>query len=90
MKIIYKYRLNYDESVELLLPPGYKVLHVGTDRTDHPCIWIEVTDDRACVQQLRLMLVATGEFHNLDNYFGTVKNRNGYIWHVYEAGGNKT
>ena len=88
MKRIYKYKLNYDQSQKVILPPDAKILAVGA-QGDDIFIWamvdpMDIPTSTRCIE-----IYGTGhDIPDTDlyvrNYLGTVHMRNGLVWHVFE------
>jgi len=86
MKHVLKYPLSPTATVQIELPiRGAIALHVGLDRNDVPCIWIEVPTGNQSLSVRAFSVFGTGwEISSNSTYIGTY-NQNGYIWHVYET-----
>lgn len=83
MRRIWKYPFNIVGRVELELPVGGRVVHVGLDPLGIPCIWVDFVNEEKATRSF--FIVGTG--HPLPDRH--VEHRGSFIessfvWHLYE------
>lgn len=83
MRRVFKYRIDIAEGQEIWIPSGARVIHVGLDQENSPCIWCEV-DTEADPVPVRLSVHGTGcgilpEHGDHLGSFVSVP----FVWHVY-------
>ena len=86
MKVVWKYKLEIDDEVIILMPKGTKVLTVQV-QDGAPCIWAAV-DPNEKKEMRKFRIAGTG--HPIDDttvggYIGTVQLHDGrLVLHVFE------
>ena len=83
MKTIFKYSFNAGTRLEVDMPTGSTVVHVG-EQNDDVTIWAQVESDNPKESRV-FNIVGTGRIipTGLTRYLGTVLI-GPYVWHVYE------
>ncbi len=85
-RTIYKFPLAIEEKqkIEFLKEAGTtcKIIHVGLDPQDQPCVWIELyVGTYPCSYEFKIIGTG-GRVSGCDNHVGSfVQGR--YVWHVY-------
>jgi hypothetical protein len=84
---VWKFEVAAGDVVRVPMPAGARVLHVGTQRPRHLCVWAEV-DGLAGLVERRFLVRGTGHPLPADRgpHLGTVID-GPFVWHVYEATG---
>ena len=85
-KRIHKYQLTLEESQEVVLPKGAKVLCFA-NQFEVPTIWAEVDPSEQTVSRAFRIIGAGHELLPVQglSYIGTATFRGGtYVWHLYE------
>lgn len=85
MTTIYKYPLFFNPRQTTALPISARVLHVGLDPNQVPCIWAKVDTDEPKLDRL-FFIVGTGNELPVDakHYIGTY-NQAHFVWHLWSA-----
>lgn len=84
MIAVYKYEFAVANEVDVEMPSGAEVVAVGSQDTNHICLWAIVDTDKP-VTTRKFQVCGTG--HPLDSvgpYIGTVFD-GPYVWHVFGA-----
>lgn len=84
---IWKFPLHEESNpVEVEMPEGAKVLHVGT-QYNQTCLWAHVNPDRGAVNR-KFHVYGTGHQMHIPvgEYLGTTQTHEGaFVWHVYDV-----
>lgn len=85
MTTVHKFPLAAIPDVELMMPAGARLLHVG-HQDGALMLWAEV-DEQAPAERRQFVVVGTGWGKPADAevYVGTVQAPNGLVWHVFEV-----
>lgn len=85
MTTVHKFPLAAIPDVELMMPAGARLLHVG-HQDGALMLWAEV-DEQAPAERRQFVVVGTGWGKPADAevYVGTVQIQNGLVWHVFEV-----
>ena len=85
MKVIYKYRVQIEDTFTLELPRGSQILDVQT-QDGHPCVWV-LHDPTAPTCTVAFRLYGTGQLiDNLDGYrhVGSFQLKDGLlVFHLF-------
>lgn len=86
MKRIFKYIVNFNSKIPLVLPKGAEILTVQNQH-GRPCLWVLV-DPEAETEIRSFRVFGTGEFIHYDmgveyKYIATVQDGQ-FIWHFFE------
>jgi hypothetical protein len=95
MKTIHKYEIDVanvgsDDSIQVEIPRGHEILHVGQQRSGVICIWA-IVDTKNKKDKRRFWVVGTGNpLDGVENerYLGTVHEAlldrdNTLVWHLF-------
>lgn len=89
--VIYKYAVPANGVFEIALPPGAHILHVETQHTSLPFIWVKHSAQKEKLELRKFRTVMTGEIfedateYSYWNYIGTFLLDGGhYVGHVFE------
>lgn len=88
--VVYKFQLKIEDSQNLILPIGAKILSVGTTDQDSTDIfmWVAVASQPTGYETRRIRMVGTGQGYDMANlsFIGTVIMAGGrFVWHVFEG-----
>lgn len=83
MATIYKYPIKITDKQKLRLPKNSKIVRVGTDPKNQPCIWAIVNTDEE-LEEVIIYVVGTGNPfpQGAEKHIGSFKERS-FIWHVF-------
>jgi hypothetical protein len=86
MKTVWKFPLSPGDPLVIAMPAGARVLHVGVQDDDRPCIWALV-DPAAPEEERSFRVHGTGQYFDGDGaYVGTAMlYRGGLVFHVFEV-----
>ncbi len=86
MKVIFKYTVSVQDSeIELTLPKGSRVVHVGNQEPEHVTLWVEQRPDRDETETRKFRVYGTGHgISESHKYLGTTQD-GPFIWHLYEV-----
>lgn len=83
---IWKFELPVDTNVEIEMPFGSKVIHVGSQENASVCLWA-IVDPNAGKAIRKFRVYGTGyDMQKTDgphNYIGTTQDSDGLVWHVF-------
>jgi len=82
MKTIYKYTFDINDDIEIEMPAGAEIVHVGVDPQGQAAIWAKVnTKDPAVAQRFNIR----GTGHDIDGAGNHVAsfNQGAFVWHVF-------
>ncbi len=86
MRTIYKYPFAFDGSVELVLPIGAEILHIGVQDGVY-CLWALV-DTEVKNEIKRIRIIGTGHEVSEDigiiNHITTIQDGQ-YVWHIFDV-----
>lgn len=86
-RVIWKFPLYPATPVQLFLPRGAEILHVGA-QDEVPTMWV-LLDPAALHDPREFFVYGTG--HPIDEeglvHLGTVQTNAGFVWHVFERAG---
>lgn len=85
MTTIWKFPFEIQERVEIEVPDGTRLLHVGLDPDKQICAWCLVVDTEAPKTKLVFWVRGTGfdiEYALVDKYFSSFVH-GPYVWHVF-------
>jgi len=87
--VIYKFQLKIEDSQNLILPIGAKILSVGTTNQDSTAIFIWATVDSNPIgyEARKIRIIGTGQVYDTANlyFIGTVIVAGGrLVYHVFE------
>lgn len=83
MQTVYKYYLSFHGPVDLPLPVGARIVRVGLDDTNAPCVWVLVNPNNVFSTLHRLNIYGTGRLiSDSKEYIGTFFNMP-FVWHVF-------
>jgi hypothetical protein len=84
VKTIYKYKLDTG-LIEVEVPAGYEVRHVGLDGQGAACVWIEIdTGEDSDNVKLEFRVFGTGTPIPQDDYhYAGTFHVQPFVWHVY-------
>ena len=87
MQVIYKYPIKMPGYNAMSLPENYKILKLGYDANDIPCVWALVETDNEKVD-FDITLVGTGWPLDINpeiaTYIDTIVD-GPYVWHAFEV-----
>jgi hypothetical protein len=88
-KIIYKYLLPIQDKVQMILPEGFKILHIGV-QDGSPHLWVLQDPDCGVPKvSLHLRIYGTGEpLPNNPGLFLKTVQISPFVWHVFQVGEN--
>lgn len=86
MRAVYKYPIPITDKQDIRMPECARIVHVGLDPQNAPCIWAEVVTERS-LRTYEVFVVGTG--HPLPagaatNHIGSFA-QGPYMWHVYTS-----
>jgi len=89
MKAIYKYPISVTDHQNVMLPPGARIIKVAfqyIDDMQQLNLWA-IVDPTAVIgtEITEVWIYGTGHMHNEfeGEYFDTVFDSDGYVWHVF-------
>lgn len=84
MITIYKYPVEIDKQIIIMMPWGAKFLCIQV-QNGVPCIWVQVDTDEALVER-KFFWYGTGNPSDMTkNYLGTIQLHNGnLVFHLFE------
>lgn len=84
MKNIYKYPIEITDAQTILMPEDSKVIHVGFDPNDTPCIWTEVDTSMPLYNRLFFVVGTSHPVPDATNarHLGSFV-ADPFVWHVY-------
>jgi len=87
MKRVYKYPLDIQDEVVVMMPKGARVLSVQV-QNGRPCLWAAVDPNKMTLEERWFRIAGTGypvEDSIIENYIGTVQMYEGkLVFHVFE------
>ena len=79
---ILKHVLNNETTIQM--PVGTRILHVGLDRNELPCLWAWTPLHGGPVEDRTFDIFGTGhDVPMVHHYHGTIHDGY-YVWHVFE------
>lgn len=82
MRTVYKYPITVTDQQTIMLPSGYKIVHVGRDAYQRPAIWAEVSTDEPEFPVI-VNLIGTGRQIPGGTIYRGSFNERIFVWHVY-------
>jgi len=80
---IYKYPISAQMDLTIQMPVDARVVHVGRDHSQQPCLWVLLTPGPA-TQSRKFGIYGTGgQVPDHWEYVGTYADLP-YVWHVFE------
>ena len=81
---IYKYPLELNDAQMVLLPPNYKILHVG-EQNRQLTMWAAVEPSPEIVEVM-IEIIGTGNDYNPEGktFLGTVIQGE-FVWHIFKV-----
>jgi hypothetical protein len=86
-QVIYKYKFNVEDEIELELPVGAQFLTVQAQSEVDVCMWFQITMDTILSEKRKFYIIATGQPFNPTRaqYMGTFQLLTGaFVGHLYE------
>jgi len=87
MESIWKYPLDIQDNISIMVPEGAKSLCIKT-QNNIPCLWMIVNTSSAKLEELKLKIYGTGHNHDfiLGEYIDTfLINNDSLVFHVFEV-----
>lgn len=86
MNRIFKYPLHIEDAQLVNMPAGAKMLSVGADSNDTPCLWALI-DDHVDTPRVSRLVIIRGTGHSCDQinpdwFVGTVIVKP-LVWHIF-------
>ena len=83
MQVVYKYPISISDAVTLKLPRGARIVHLGMDANNVPCVWALVDRYAGVSTPREFCISGTGAVVS-DNkeYIGTFFDMP-FVWHVF-------
>lgn len=86
--VVYKYEFIIGDTVEIGLPYGAEVLHVGYDPRGVTCIWARVVVAKSDWEMRKYLIKGTGhkfKRNEVGRYVATIL-QGMFVWHMFEPG----
>lgn len=88
MKRVYKYPLDIQDEVVVIMPKGARVLSIQV-QNGRPCLWAAVDPREMTLEERRFRIAGTGhpiQDDVVDGFIGTIQLYDGkLVFHVFEA-----
>ncbi len=88
MPTIWKFEFKVDDDVRVKMPTGASIIHVGSQKSLHLCLWA-VVEEKAATETRRFFVRGTGHpmlRADAANHIGTVLDGS-FVWHIFENKG---
>lgn len=84
MKTIWQFELKLQESQDVRMPKGARIIHVGLDHLDQLCLWAIVNPNAIFTTRI-ILILSTGQlyYEGSTRYIGTVK-KDQFMLHVFQ------
>lgn len=88
MQTVWKAVIKHTEDARIKLPLGAKLVHVGLDSNEDPCVWYQCDPQQVIKEERQFGIYGTGGMvPDCWEYVGTFMEET-FVWHVFENKGH--